>query len=359
MLRPFSIHTRSLLQLVAMASLASATCGANCIGPIDNRVGDAVVRLDTAITNLGTSGDRWMAELQALAGDLQHQGLTSAAAYVRDTVQNSIARVGIEYRCNVDFTLQRIRGSLVALRDAIRAVGGHDATPQPQPAKPFVCSVTPDRVSWKEATASLSFAGFDLSRGELTAVVVAPDQRVRNITSALTQSSPYQLVLNLSSAGAGFPLPCQHIELRLPSGAALSQVSCVEDCPPAPAPIVVPADEKIVLDRTLTCTDSFLTGCRLDQSIGSKCPDGYQRKAPFDVGMVSSKGAGNCGEGNQDPGSGLTSHWQSGNADDCAINAHIGVSGGLNHQRTCRFIVRARRPEQTIPRPRPIVGWCR
>lgn len=314
-------------------------------------------RIDTALTNITTNGDTWVATLQSLVHDLQGQGLTSAATYVQDILQNGIARVGVEYRCNVDFTAERIRRGLTALKDAIIAAGNRDATPANADYPPFVCSASPDRVSWKEAPQVISLAGYDFSRTTMTAAIVDRGGAERDISPALTFSSPYQAGINLSSAGANFPQDCSKIVVRW-QGKVISDVPCLVDCPSPPPPIIVPGDEKIVFDETRKCTDSFLTGCRLDDDRGQACPNGYLRVEPFEVSKVAGNGEGHCGEGDPNATGPYSSHWQTSDPTDCSIHEHIGLKGTLNGYASCRWIVKARRPEKVIPQPAPVIGWC-
>ena len=357
-----SFHRWIRIRILAMAALLPGLL-LGCPKPIFSPGGlldlSGVLRsLDVTLTNVTSDGDRWIATLDALVRDLQGQGLTQAANHVRDILQNGIARVGVEYRCNVDYTATRIRQGLRALRAAIEHAQG-DAVPPPEEYQPLVCSASPDRVAWQEAPQSISLAGYDFSRQSLSVAIVEPSGQEIDISFALTQSSPYQIMVNLSGSGAAFPRACAKIVVRW-QGTAISEVSCLTDCPPAPPPIVIPPDEKIIINETHTCTDSMLTGCRFDRHVDQACPDGYFRVDPFEVTRVAGRGKGHCGEGDPNTPGPYGSHWQSPNPSDCSIHEHIGLSGGtFNGYLTCHYVVTARRPEQVIPRPAPVVGWCR
>lgn len=313
-------------------------------------------QIDRTITNISTDTTRWGAELDGLARYLVDQKLTQAATFVRDSLQDGIARVGVEFRCNVDFTAQRVRQGLKALKDAILSAGS-DATSTVE-FPPFVCTATPPHIKWDEAPQSISLAGYDFHPSGIKVTVIGRGGQQTDISTALTQPSPYQLILNLSGAGAGFPRDCARVELRW-KGAAISTLSCLTDCPPGQPPTVIPAQTRIVLDETHTCGDSVLTGCRFDRDAGGACPNGFFRLSSFEVTKVAGKGSGNCGEGSQNPSGGNNTHWQSSNTSDCSIHEHIGLSGGtLNGFWTCRYIVTARKPEQVITHPPPQVGWC-
>lgn len=346
---------RMALFVLALGTAACPGPG-GLIGPGGAIDTAAIARqIDTTITNISTDATRWSTELQGLVTYLTDQRLPQAAAFVRDSLQDGIARVGIEFRCNVDFTAQRVKQGLKALKDAILSAG-QDATSTVQ-FPPFVCTATPPDIKWVEAPQAISFAGYDFHPTGIAVTVIGRTGHTTDISTALTQPSPYQLTLNLSGAGAAFPRDCARVELRW-QGTAISTLSCLTDCPAGRPPDIIPAEDKIVLDETHTCGDSALTGCRYDHDAGGACPNGYFRLDPFSVTKVAGKGTGNCGEGDQSPGGG-GSHWQSGNTADCAIHEHIGLSHGtFQGYWTCRYIVTARKPEQVITHPPPQVGWC-
>lgn len=324
------------------------------VGPFD--LSGILASIDNTITNVSTKGDTWVATLGVLVSDLQNQGLTQAAAYVRNTLQEGIARAGVEYRCDVDFTANRIRRGLEALKSALLVSHG-DAVPGPGSYQPLVCSATPDKVSWQEAPQAVSLTGYDFVKEDLSVALVEQVGVETDVTTALTQSSPYEIAINLSGAGASFPRPCSSIAVRW-RGTTISEVPCLTDCPPAPPPIVIPGERKAVLDETHQCTDSVLTGCRFDRFAGNVCPDGFVR-AQFEITKVAGKGPGHCGEGDPNVPGRFASHWQSADPADCSVHEHIGLTGGYQHFATCRFVVWAERPEKVVPRPAPEVGWCR
>ena len=346
---------------IALFTLALCPVACGGLGPIvgpGGAIDTAAIgrQIDTTITNISTDATRWSTELQGLVTYLTDQKLPQAATFVRDSLQDGIARVGIEFRCNIDFTAQRVKQGLKALKDAILSAG-QDTTSSTQ-FPPFVCTATPPDIKWVEAPQAISLAGYDFHPTGIAVTLIRRNGQATDITTALTQPSPYQLTLNLSGAGAAFPRDCARVELRW-QGTAISTLSCLTDCPPGRPPDVIPADDKIVLDETHTCGDSALTGCRYDHDAGGACPNGYFRVPPIGGGKVSGKGSGNCGEGDQSPSGQSSTHWQSNNTADCAIHEHIGLSGGtLGGFWTCRYIVTARKPEQIITHPPPQVGWC-
>jgi hypothetical protein len=352
--------------LVVAGALASLGCpcgGTDCsvTGPgglLD--LSPVLNRLDLAATNIGSDGDRWVGELDSLARYLVDNKLPEAATYIRDTLQNGIARVGVEFRCNVDFTARRVRQGIQALRDAIASAKKDTAASAT--FDPFVCTATPDHVAWAEAPQVVNFAGYDFRSELMSIVVVGRDGAPREITSSATQPSPYQFQVNLSGAGAGFPRDCARIEVRS-RGTTISSVPCLTDCPPPPPPTVIPAKTVVMTQDTRTCNDAVLTGCRADWYTQLACPNGYVRVEPFEVSRVAGRGNGNCGEDGGDyqhrPGTYAT-HWQSADPHDCSIHEHIGLQGGtFNGFQTCRFVVTAIKPQEVIPHPAPQVGWCR
>lgn len=352
------LRRRGRAFLTALAGSTVLSCGGPILnpgGPLD--VSPILDRLDNTTTNISSDATRWVATLDALVQDLTTRGFTQAASYVRDTLQNGIARVGIEYRCNVDFTAARVKAGLKAIRDAIATLG-KDTTPKVE-FPSFVCTATPDRIAWPEAPQAIALAGYDFNRDAIKVAVVDRNGQESDITSAMTQSSPYQLLVNLSGAGAAFPRSCTRVVVRW-KGNVLSEVPCLTDCPVGPGPVIIPAESKVVLSETHICGDSALTGCRFDRFTQVACPNGFFRVEPFEVTRVAGKGTGNCGEGDQNSPSSFRTHWQSTSKSDCSIHMHIGLEGGTwGGSQTCRFVVTAVKPEQVIPRPSTPVGWCK
>lgn len=314
-------------------------------------------RIDLTLTNVSTDTSHWIAELQSLVSYLSNQGLTQAATYVRDTLQNGIARVGVEFRCNVDFTSQRLKQGLAALRDAFDKRRGDTSVATSFP--PFVCTATPDHVAWKESPQVINLAGYDFHREAMSVVVVGRSGQISDISATATQPSPYQFLINLSGSGAAFPRDCARIEVRW-QNSALSTVPCLTDCPPPPPPTIIPPVTQVVIDQTRQCVDSVFTGCRLDEFFTQPCPNEFLRVDPFEVTRLSGKGPGNCGEGDQNELTHLGTTWQSSNPHDCSIHMHIGLQGGtFQGFRNCHYVVSATKPEQVIRHPAPQVGWCR
>jgi hypothetical protein len=313
-------------------------------------------QIDRTITNISTDTTRWSAELDGLARYLVDQKFTEAATFVRDSLEDGIARVGVEFRCNVDFTVRRVRQGLEALKEAILSLGGDTTSTTTFP--PFVCTATPPDIKWVEAPQAISLAGYDFHPTGITVTVIGRAGQTTDITAALTQPSPYQLILNLTGAGATFPRDCARVELRA-QGSLISTLACLTDCPPGEPPTIIPAESRIVWDETRTCGDSVLTGCTFNSDVGGTCPTGYFRVTPIEVTKVDGNGSGNCGEGDQNAADPHVTHWQSANPADCSIHEHIGLAGGTFHGFwTCRYIVTALKPEQVINHPPPQVGWC-
>jgi hypothetical protein len=350
---------RNMLQRIILSLvLASTACGGSLFDPGHLLDPTAILnRIDVTLTNVSTDANRSVAELESLVTYLANQGLTQAATYVRDILQNGIARVGIEFRCNVDYLAQRLKQGLMALRAAFEAKRSDTSVTASFP--PTICTATPDQVAWPEAPQSISLAGYDFHRDGMSVVVVGRAGQVSDISSAAVQPSPYQLVVNLSSSGAAFPRDCARIEVRW-QGSALSTVPCLTDCPPPPPPTVIPAVKNLnQIDTTRKCVDSFLTGCRIDDHIDQKCPDGFNRDDPFTVVRLDGKGPGNCGEGDQNDLTRLGTTWLSHDPHDCSIHVHVGLQGGtFQGFRSCHYIVTATKPEEVITHPPPQVGWC-
>lgn len=323
--------------------------------PVD--LSGAVAAINNGIASITRAGDSWVAALDALHRDLIARDLPIAAGYVRDILEDGVAKVGLELRCDVDFAAQRIRSGLSDLKDAI--VGAKKDARPTREYPPTVCFPRPDSIAWTLAPQAVAFSGYDFPMTGMTASVVTLNGQVEDVTGALTMQSKYELTLNLSPSGANFPRSCSRVVLGW-HGTQVSAVPCLTACPPAPPPRVTPGfhGQQPFTERV---TDVLLTGNKLEKDENFDCPDGSHRTALV-VTRVSSKGRGNCGESgdasynNRSPG--LT-FWQSDDVNNCRFHVHAGIEAGLGNFQQCSYVVQYAKDDVVEQLPAPVVGWCR
>ncbi len=348
--------------LFALAISLVSGCPCDQIKKANSNFDNAIDSVNDAITALTDQSDLWRAEIDHLADQLLNAGMTKAAAYVRNTISDGIAIVGIQYQCEVDYTARRIKDALVDVRQAIVAAHG-DATPAQTQRPAFVCSITPREIAWQEAPSSLVFHGFDFQPANVSATIEESAGAETDVSTALTWNTAYEVTLNLSDSGARFPRSC--VRLKLYSGGHMvSAVACTTSCPEAPPPTIIPAHRQMAQITTNDKCDGpgrGSMGCKFDDNYTRPCTDGYFREEPIEVHVTGGRGRRHCGDSaDQRPSSsGTNTRWLSDNPTDCSFHGHAGVTAGYRHYVTCQWIVWEQRPEQKIEHPRPVVGWCK
>ena len=125
------------MKTLCVTILFAGACGPvvdPVVKPLETQLQNATNAIDYGIVSITTQSDLWRAQLGGLADQLLRSGMVQAAAFVRNTMFDGIARVGVEYRCDADYTSRRIREGLQELKGALLRTGG-DAVPPAAPRK--------------------------------------------------------------------------------------------------------------------------------------------------------------------------------------------------------------------------------
>lgn len=188
----------SLILAVALllSSLSLSGCDATG-GSIDR----AMEIIDRAIRDIELNMDSWQAILQRVANELPDDISETVRVEADRLATRSIAKMGIEFRCNVDFLARRAIESLRRLKAMIL-----DQNPPPLP--PWFCQVDPAAIDLKVSPDLWSTAmlfGYDLdnadSSGTLLQVhlLTRSGQAIRMPESRIGRTTHYQLTLNLGN----------------------------------------------------------------------------------------------------------------------------------------------------------------
>ncbi len=160
---------------------------------------EAIRLLDRAINTLQED----LANVEAVVTRVAHDFPEQVNETVRTSLQNlalrTVAQVGVEVRCDVDFLGRRVLEVLIALR--VELLGGPSAVPLP----PALCSAVPAQISLRDAAenrSEVSFYGYDLDHrdrnGNLVQVALLRRNGERYVVpeSAVGRTSHYQITLN-------------------------------------------------------------------------------------------------------------------------------------------------------------------
>lgn len=223
-----------LLALVVVFTQLLTACSllSDAVDPVVNAFNSAIATLDS-------NSSQWQSTLKYLEDDLIKRGQQTISNQVKDVLDGSIANVGDEARCSLDFIGVRVKQQLIALRAQLpKWTGSRDVSP---PA-PHLCTVVPnnvplDRVN-DRSLSIITFHGYDLTTSSGVKLAVLDPRGEHAIASALVASpSPYQMTLNVARTnGVQFPADAQKIVVRDASNNKISDVSVVGATPPPPPP---------------------------------------------------------------------------------------------------------------------------
>jgi hypothetical protein len=175
---------------------------------------DIVRALDNAIESLNQNSAEWQTIVNRLLADLD--GFDSdLASLIRVEVQNlldrGVAVIGSEFRCNVDFIGNRMRNSLLRLKQDY-----FNSDVLVPPLAPFVCTVVPspiDRILIPDRLSVLEFYGYDFDLDNVNLYVQESNGTRENISEYLDKSTHYHMTVDLGTSGV--ELTAQHDKLVL------------------------------------------------------------------------------------------------------------------------------------------------
>jgi hypothetical protein len=198
-------------------------------------VDDAVASLNRAIDTLDRNSSAWMQTLQDLERDLIAQGRTTIANDVKNLLDGSIASVGDEFRCNVDFIGLRVDRELRNIRAALL----NQARSQPDPR---MCKAVPESLNLGlvilpgGGVTTVAFHGYDLRVQDGLKVFVLDPRGEHEVDAAMVANpSPYVVTVNVSiTNGVRLASDAQKLVMRY-RGGFVSDILIIAAPPPAPA----------------------------------------------------------------------------------------------------------------------------
>lgn len=205
----------------------------NPFSPVVDPVVDA---FNKAIETLDNNSVAWQQTLTDLENNLISQGKTVLANQVKDLLDGSVANVGDEARCTLDFIGVRAKQQLEAIRASLPQWTGARTTPTPP--SPHLCTVVPDTVHLdfvnQGGLTVVVFHGYDLQVANGVKLFVLDPRGEHEIASSeVGNPTPYQITLNVSRTnGVQFAPDAQKIRMRA-NGALVSDILVVA---PTPAP---------------------------------------------------------------------------------------------------------------------------
>ena len=202
-------HPRSRRRSRAAGAAALILAGATLAGcgigdlstSVDKAVDKAVAVLDAAIMDLNRNSSEWQQILRRVSDELPDEINASIRTEAQNLVDRSIATVGTEFRCSVDFLGARAVASLERLKSWLRQ------TEAPPPTPPAACDVIPQSIDLKlppDRWSVATIAGYDLDHpdgsGRLLAVqlLAADGSTVPLPEAAIGRTTHYRVTLNLA-----------------------------------------------------------------------------------------------------------------------------------------------------------------
>jgi hypothetical protein len=148
------------LVAMLMTTLWIAT-GGGCgkVDAINNSIKDAVAQIDKAIDLIKHDSSKWQQALADLSTNLPKDVQSTIRVEVTQLAERSVAKAGIEFRCNVDFFGRRAVQALERLKQKLLG------TKEPAPLPPSFCQVSPTTVDLKlpaERRGTLELSGYDM-----------------------------------------------------------------------------------------------------------------------------------------------------------------------------------------------------
>ncbi len=174
--------------------------GCDKIDEAQRQVDEAVRIVDRGIEQIHEDSTRWQAVLQDVAKNLPQEIQSIIRIEVNDLAQRSIATVGVEFRCNVDF----LSGRAIVRLQRIKTLLLNSTPPV---IGPGFCQVTPASINLNldpERRAEIAIDGYDLDALDVKSrpmrVILESSDGVTRIDfpeSRLGRTTHYHMVLNV------------------------------------------------------------------------------------------------------------------------------------------------------------------
>jgi hypothetical protein len=193
----FSRHTA--LSILLAASVLS-DCG---VGKITNSIDQAVNVIDRGIDNINHDSTRWQSTLREVSDQLPKDIQSTIRNEMSQLVERSIAKTGVEFRCDVDFLAQRAKQGLERIKAML-------LNKQPVPVSPSFCHVSPGTLNINappQSRSTIELAGYDMDqndqKGHALKVFLFSDRTGESIPfteDRIGRTTHYLLTLNVTGA---------------------------------------------------------------------------------------------------------------------------------------------------------------
>ncbi len=192
--RGFCPTSLILVATLLLSSLSVSSCDVTG-GSIDR----AMEIIDRAIRDIELNMEAWQSILQRVANELPDDISETVRVEADRLATRSIAKMGIEFRCNVDFLARRAIESLRRLKAMLL-----DQDPSPLP--PWFCQVDPSAIDLKVSPDLYSTAmlfGYDLDNPDSSGsplqvhLLTRSGQTIPLPESRIGRTTHYQVTLNL------------------------------------------------------------------------------------------------------------------------------------------------------------------
>lgn len=187
---------------IVLCSLIMALqgCGAeDLVQDVIDAIDDAVYTLDQNSAEYQNIINNLLVQLENIDSDL--------SVIIRSDIQNLLERtpavIGQEFRCNVDFIVDRLQQSLQCSKRSFMLSNLYSGTtpiPDCQQSKPAVCSVVPSSIQQELNPAVIDIYGYDFDIG-ITSNLTGNEGDSVEVTNYLSMPTHYHMTLNLGDNG--------------------------------------------------------------------------------------------------------------------------------------------------------------
>jgi hypothetical protein len=188
-----------LLSLVFTLALSSCDVGLDDFGDkVKDISTETLSTLDNAIDALSKESADWQDILNKTTEQLTDEAQATIRNEVSSVLSRSIAKTGVELRCNTDFIRYRVRDALIRIK--LKFLN----KPVP-PVEPKLCNIDPeaiDKESVPKNVKSLNFYGYDFDFAEGLGVFLENENGNRtNVNRYLDKPTHYAMTLKFGGNG--------------------------------------------------------------------------------------------------------------------------------------------------------------
>lgn len=193
-----SAATARLLIIAVLLAISTAGCGPLNKGIVEPAVDNAEHLLDNTIAQVAASMSTWqssLTDLQDRVKDLTDDTASLIKTEAQQLAERSVAAVGTEFRCNVDFLGQRVLEGLNAIKSK---VGGLTISPSPK-----FCSFSPgvvDMTLQPERRNRIEITGYNFDAVPRMGLIMTTASGATDVSKYLTVSTHYKATINMGGA---------------------------------------------------------------------------------------------------------------------------------------------------------------